>query len=95
MLPRLEALLRASPKVASFYIVDNDPIDEANFLFKLRCELRSGHTLQIRLHGVAGYVRYSYQEFGGGPLRRWDGRVVESTLRGDPVADLTQVLDAL
>jgi len=51
MLPQLEALLRASPKVASFDVVDNDPIDEANFLFKLRCELTSGHTLQIRLHG--------------------------------------------
>ncbi|HEX7406917.1 MAG TPA: hypothetical protein VF515_04610 [Candidatus Binatia bacterium] len=36
MLPQLEALLRASPKVASFHVVDNDPIDEANFLFKLR-----------------------------------------------------------
>jgi hypothetical protein len=114
MLPQLEALLRASPKVASFHVVDNDPIDEANFLFKLRCELISGHTLQIRLHGVAGHVRYSYQEFGDGPLRRWDnaphfprgpnfphhhhdidGRVAESALRGDPVADLPQVLDAL
>ncbi len=41
MLPQLEALLRASPKVASFHVVDNDPIDEANFLFKLRCELTS------------------------------------------------------
>ena len=72
MLSQLEALLRASAAVLSFVLVDNDPIDETNFLFKLRCELRSGRTLQIRLHAVAGQMRYSYQEFGDGPLRRWD-----------------------
>lgn len=72
MLPQLEALLRASTKVAAFHVVDNDPIDETNFLFKVRCELTSGHVLQIRLHAVAGHLRYSYQEFTEGPLRRWD-----------------------
>ena len=36
MLPQLEARRRASPKVALCHFVDNDPIDEANFLFKLR-----------------------------------------------------------
>jgi hypothetical protein len=114
MLPQLEALLRVSAKVAAFHVVDNDPIDETNFLFKVRCELTSGHVLQIRLHAVAGHLRYSYQEFTEGPLRRWDnaphfpdvpnfphhhhnleGAVVESALRGDPIADLPQVLDAL
>lgn len=49
MLPQLEAILRASPKVTSFQIIDNDPLDEGNFLFKIRCQLTSGHTLQIRL----------------------------------------------
>jgi hypothetical protein len=72
MLPRLEALLRASAKVKSFQIIDNDPIDEANFLFKIRCELTSGQTLQIRLRPVAGSIRYSSQEFADKPLRRWD-----------------------
>ena len=72
MLPQLEALLRTSAKVAAFHVVDNDPIDETNFLFKVRCELTSGRVLQIRLHAVAGHLRYSYQEFGEGPLRRWD-----------------------
>ena len=47
MLPQLEALLQASTAVLSFDLVDNDPIDDANFLFKLRCALRSGRTLQI------------------------------------------------
>jgi hypothetical protein len=32
MLPQLEALLRASPAVLSFDLVDSDPIDDANFL---------------------------------------------------------------
>ena len=114
MLPQLEALLRASAAVLSFDLVDNDPIDDANFLFKLRCELRSGHTLQVRLHAVAGQLRYSYQELGVAPLRRWDnaphfphlpnfphhyhdlsGGVAESPLRGDPLADIAQVLEAL
>jgi hypothetical protein len=72
MLPQLEALLQASPAVLSFDLVDNDPIDDANFLFKLRCALRSGRTLQIRLHAVAGQLRYSYQDLGDAPLRRWD-----------------------
>ena len=39
MLPQLEAVLRASPKVKTFQIIDNDPIDGSNFLFKIRCEL--------------------------------------------------------
>jgi hypothetical protein len=72
MLSRLEALLRTSPKVVSFQVIDNDPFDEETFLFKLRCELRSGHILQIRLRSVAGMLRYSYQEFTDRPLRRWD-----------------------
>ena len=63
MLPRLEALLQASPKVASFQVVDSDAIDEDNFLLKIRCELTSGCTFQIRLRAVASHIRYSYQEF--------------------------------
>jgi len=72
MLPQLEAILQTSPKVISFQIIDNDPIDGDNFLFKLRCALTSGHSLQIRLRAVAGAIRYSYQEFTDKPLRRWD-----------------------
>jgi Family of unknown function (DUF6516) len=72
MLPWLEALLHASGKVKFSQVIDNDPIDEANFLFKIRCELTSGQTLQIRLRAVAGSIRYSYQEFADKPLRRWD-----------------------
>ena len=52
MPPLLEAFLRASLKVKSFEVIDNDPIDVDNFLFKLRCELTSEQTLQIRLRGV-------------------------------------------
>ena len=114
MLPLLEALLRASPKFKSFHIIDNDPLDEENFLFKIRCELISGQTLQIRLRAVSGSIRYSYQEFTDRPLRRWDnaphfpnlpnfphhhhdsrGNIAESSLTGDPTADLAQVLSAL
>jgi hypothetical protein len=114
MLPLLEALLRTSSKVQSFHIIDNDPLDEENFLFKIRCELISGQTLQIRLRGVSGSIRYPYQEFTDKPLRRWDnaphfsnlpnfprhhhesqGNVTESSLTGDPTADLAQVLNAL
>jgi hypothetical protein len=72
MLPRLEALLQAAPKVASFQVVDSDAIDEDNFLLKIRCELTAGCTFQIRLRAVAGHIRYSYQEFTDRPLRRWD-----------------------
>jgi hypothetical protein len=72
MLSRLEALLRASPKVVSFQVIDNDPFDEGTFLFKLRCELHSGHILQIRIRSVADTLRYSYQEFTDRPLQRWD-----------------------
>ncbi len=72
MLPQLEAVLRASPKVSAFEIIDNDPVDEANYLFKIRCELTPHTSLQIRLHAVAGDVRYSYQEIIDKPLRRWD-----------------------
>ena len=72
MLPQLEALLRASPHIVAFHVIDNDPLDEKNFLFKIRCELTSGHTLQIRLRSTDGHLRYSYQEFADTPLRRWD-----------------------
>jgi Family of unknown function (DUF6516) len=73
MLPLLEALLlQASSKVKSFHIIDNDPLDAENFLFKIRCELISGQSLQIRLRGVSGSIRYSYQELTDKPLRRWD-----------------------
>ena len=114
MLPRLEDLLWASPKIRSFQIIDNDPIDEANVLLKIRCELASGQVVQIRLRAVTGNVRYSYQEFADKPLRRWDnaphfphlpnsphhyhdlqGNITESSLTGDPIRDLQQVLGAL
>ncbi len=114
MLPLLEGLLRTAPKVKSFHIVDSDPLDEANFLFKIRCELISGQTLQIRLRAISVSIRYSYQEFTDKPLRRWDnaphfsdlpnfphhhhdsrGDITASSLTGDPVADLAQVLTVL
>ncbi len=72
MLPLLEAILRASPKVKTFQVIDNDPIDGSNFLFKIRCDLTSGQTLQVRLRSTGGYLRYSYQEITDKPLRRWD-----------------------
>ena len=72
MLPQLEALLRACSKVRSFHIIDNDPLDDENFLFKIRCELISGSTFQIRIRAVSGSIRYSYQEFTDKPSRRWD-----------------------
>jgi Family of unknown function (DUF6516) len=72
MLPRLEAFLRASPKVIWVQVIDHDAIDEGNFLLKIRCELTSGQILQIRLRTVTGSLRYSYQEFTDKPLRRWD-----------------------
>lgn len=72
MLPLLEALLHASPQVTSFHLIDRDAIDEENFLLKIRCELTSGRTFQIRLRAVAGHMRYSYQEFTDKPLRCWD-----------------------
>jgi hypothetical protein len=114
LLPQLEALLQASPRVSGYQIVDNDPIDERNFLFKIRCELTSGQSLQIRLRGIDGYVRYSYQELSDKPLRRWDnaphfahvksfphhhhdleGHITESSLAGNPLTDLPQVLSVL
>ena len=114
MLPLLESLLRTSSKVKSFQIIDSDPLDEENFFFKIRCELISGHILQIRLRAVSGSIRYSYQEFSEIPLRRWDnaphfpnlpnfphhhhdsqGTILESTLTGDPTADLDRVLNTL
>jgi hypothetical protein len=39
MLPQLEAFLQASSKVKSFQIIDNDPLDEENYLVRIRCEL--------------------------------------------------------
>lgn len=72
MLPQLEAILRASSKIRSFRIVDDDPIDERTFFFKIRCELISGQSLQFRLRSDVGQISYSYQEFAEKPLRRWD-----------------------
>ena len=72
MLRQLESLLQASPKVTALQVIDHDAIDADNFLVKLRCQLVSGHTLQIRLRAVAGALRYSYQEFSDKSLQRWD-----------------------
>jgi hypothetical protein len=52
MLPQVEAFLQSSSKVKSFQIIDNDPLDEENYLLKIRCELISGSALQIRLRAV-------------------------------------------
>lgn len=72
MLPQLEAILRASAKVVSIDILDNDPIDADHYLFTLRCQLTSGTKLQIRLRAAAGRLHYSYQEFDVAEIQRWD-----------------------
>jgi hypothetical protein len=114
MLPQVEVFLRGSSKVKSFQIIDNDPLDEENYLLKIHCELISGNSLQIRLRAVSGNIRYSYQELTDKPLRRWDnashfpnlpnfphhhhdsqGNITESSLIGDPIVDLPEVLKAL
>jgi len=56
----------------SVQVIDHDAVDKGNFLLKIRCELMSRQTLQLRLRAVTGYLRYSYQEFTDKPLRRWD-----------------------
>jgi hypothetical protein len=71
MLPQVEAFLRGSSKVKSFQIIDNDPLDEENYLLKIRCELISGNTLQIRLRAVSGNIRYSYQELDSAEKPIW------------------------
>jgi hypothetical protein len=77
MLPLLEALLHASSKVKSVQIIDNDPIDEENFLLKLRCELISGFILQIRIRAIAGTIRYSFQELPSTQRTRLSFRLKE------------------
>ena len=72
MLKELEEILQASAKVATFDILDHDPIDADHFLVKIRCRLTTGTQLQIRLRGVAGQLRYSYQEFDVNEIQRWD-----------------------
>jgi Family of unknown function (DUF6516) len=114
MLPQVEAFLQSSSKVKSFQIIDNDPLDEENYLLKIRSELFSGSALQIRLRAVSGNSRYSYQELTDKLLRRWDnathfpnlpnfphhhhdsqGNITESSLTGDPIVDLPEVVKAL
>ena len=84
MLRQLEAVLCASRRVISFEIIDNDPIDSENLLLKLRCEVTSGQSLQIRIRVLAGVARYSYQEFADRPLRRWDNAPHFPQLTGFP-----------
>jgi len=72
MLRQLEAILRASGKVTTIDILDNDPIDADTYLLKLRCQLTTGTKLQIRLRAVTGQLRYSYQEFDMAEIQRWD-----------------------
>ena len=84
MLRELETILRASTKVTAIDILDNDPVDADNFLFKLRCQLTTGTTLQIRLRAVAGRLRYSYQEFDVAEIQRWDNAPHFPHLRTHP-----------
>jgi hypothetical protein len=54
MLPQLEALLRASPKVIAFQVLDSDVLAEGYFLYKIRCVLGP---LQLTLPGIGASVR--------------------------------------
>ncbi len=72
MLSQLEAILRASVKVVSFQVLDNDPLQRNQLLFKIRCKLTSGNNLQIRIRADVDILHYSYQEFTDKPLQRWD-----------------------
>jgi len=91
MLPLLEAILRASPKTRTFQIIDNDPLDAGNFLFKIRCELISGQVLQVRLRAIGGSLRYSYQSSGGSFRLHW---WLAEYVAGELVLEKREVSDA-
>ena len=56
-------------------VVEVDDFSQNQFVFKVRAELSSGKTLQVRLYYNHGHIDYAYQLIEKNrPILRWDNK---------------------
>ncbi len=75
MLPSVTELwdiLARWPETSNPRIIEYEADAGVVLMYKIRCDLPEGHSLQIRLRLKAGAIQYSYQLFTSKPVLRWD-----------------------
>jgi hypothetical protein len=65
-------MLARWPNTSNPRIIEYEADAGVVLMYKIRCDLREGYSLQIRLRLKAGAIAYSYQLFTTKPVLRWD-----------------------
>jgi len=74
LLASLMTSLQTSPLCVRAAVLDTREFSPEQFFCKLRADLQSGKTLQVRVYYNRGHVDYAYQVFTDVPLLRWDNK---------------------
>lgn len=74
LLGAMTAILQAHPLCKRLTDVETKEFAPDQFLFKVRVELASNCTLQVRIYYNRGHIDYAYQLFAKAPLLRWDNK---------------------
>ncbi len=65
-------ILASHPEITNARIVEYEVSGGTVLVYKIRCDLPRGYSLQIRLRLRGETTRYAYQLFGAKPVLRWD-----------------------
>ncbi|MBN1148331.1 MAG: hypothetical protein JXA78_13820 [Anaerolineales bacterium] len=77
--------LQTNPVVRSAQVLESNQFSDSQFSLKVRAELQSGATFQVRLYQKGGHIDYSYQVFQDDQTwMRWDNKEHFSHLANHP-----------
>ena len=77
--------LQTSPQCVSMRVLETHQFSESQFALKVRAEMKSGNTLQVRLYCNREHIDYAYQLLNGDkPLVRWDNKEHFSSIPSQP-----------
>lgn len=74
LLSLVMAEIQANPLCRKAAIAETKEFSADQFFFKIRAEVTSTISLQVRMYYNRGHLDYSYQLFSDVPLLRWDNK---------------------
>lgn len=74
LLGNVVAILQTSAILQQVEIVETKVFSPEQFFFKIRAELSTVYTFQVRMYYNYGHTDYAYQLFSDVPLLRWDNK---------------------
>ena len=74
LLAKITTVLQISNLFQRVWVVQTDIFSTDQFAFKVRAEISTEYTFQVRIYYNRGHYDYAYQLFRDAPILRWDNK---------------------